>query len=49
MTNSSFKQFLRDSVRVFFAPAFGAYRQMRYELRRIDRDLRRNAHQKSVG
>ena len=36
------KQYLRNYLRIYFALFIGAYRQMRYELRRRDRDLRRN-------
>ena len=35
------KRFLRNSVRVYFAPFIGAYRQMRYELRKAAREQRR--------
>jgi len=36
------KQFLRNFLKIYFAPFVGAYRQMRHELRRMDRDLHRN-------
>ena len=49
ITKNYIKRFLMDSVRIFFAPLIGAYKQMRLELRRVDRDIRRNAHQKTGG
>ena len=36
------KRYLRNFLRIYFAPFIGAYRQMRYELRRRGRDLHRN-------
>ena len=36
---------LRYSARIYFAPLIGAYRQMRFELRRVDRDIRRRRQQ----
>jgi hypothetical protein len=49
MTKHAISAFLIRSVRIFLAPAIGAVRQMRFELRRVDRDIRRNAHQKKAG
>ena len=36
------KRYLRNFLRIYFAPFIGAYRQMRLELQRMDRDFRRN-------
>jgi hypothetical protein len=49
MKKNAINQFLIRSVRIFLAPVIGAIRQMRFELRRVDRDIRRNAHQKKAG
>jgi hypothetical protein len=49
MTKSYIKRFIGDCVRVFFAPLIGAYKQMRLELRRVDRDIRRNAYRNNAG
>lgn len=35
------KRFLRNSVRIYFAPFIGAYRQMQHELRKAAREQRR--------
>ena len=32
------KRFLRNFLRVYFAPVIGAYRQMRHELRKATRE-----------
>jgi hypothetical protein len=49
ITKTYIKRFLMDSVRIFFAPLIGNYKQMRLELRRVDRDIRRNAYRKNAG
>ena len=46
MTTSNLKRILRDSLRIYFAPLVGAVRQMRYELRRVDRETRQKASHK---
>ena len=43
MTKNHFKWILRSSLRIYFAPVVGAWRQMRFELRRVDREIR-NSH-----
>ncbi|MDE1989356.1 MAG: hypothetical protein KGI82_02720 [Betaproteobacteria bacterium] len=41
-------KFLKDSIRVYFAPAIGAWRQMRFELRRADRNIRQRNKNRST-
>ena len=45
--NTDFKRILKSSLRLYFAPLVGAYRQVRFELRRVDRDIRRNQRPKA--
>lgn len=38
------RRVLRDSIRLYFAPLIGAYKGIRAELHRADRQVQRNRH-----
>ena len=45
--NTDFKRILKSSLRLYFAPLVGAYRQTCFELKRVDRDIRRSQGSKA--
>ena len=41
-------KFVKNSVRIYFAPAIGAWRQMRFELRRVNREIQQRNKKRST-
>ena len=41
-------KFVKNSIRIYFAPAIGAWRQMRFELRRVTREIQQRNKKRST-
>ena len=41
MNKDVLRRIVRDSIRIYFAPLTGAFKGMRHEWRRLDRDIER--------
>lgn len=47
-TNMNIRKIFRNSVRLYFAPLTGAFRAVRSELHRIEKQHQREAHQNKL-